>query len=217
VLFLAFFERASCGSGLSQVERHEDTVRVEHIIGEGRALHEPMAPIKCLRRPKIFPGARLEAEARHASYSSGRNDVAQHRASHSPSAHGLSGIHGLDLTMIGRESFQRADPQERFIVPDRPKADVGRLQPGEIQRVRATRGRFGPGTGQMGMQEIDNARVAQAAFDDPHHGSLIPTTLRRGRRRSVVRPAALSVSQSSAQKLLIAAVISSRVNLPSDH
>src|SRR4030088_1599137 len=120
-------ERRSRGSGLLQVERHEDTVRVEHIVGEGRALHEAMVPIKCLRRPKIFPGARLEAEARHASYSCGRNDVAQHRASRSPSAHGLSGMHRLDLTMIGRESLQRADPQEPFIVPYRPKADVGRL------------------------------------------------------------------------------------------
>src|ERR1700732_3812926 len=113
-----------------------------------------MPPIKSLRRPKIFPGARLEAEARHAAYSCDRNDVAQQRASRSLSAHGLSGMRRLDLTMIGRESLQRADPQERFVVPDRPKADVGRVQPGEVQGVRAARRRFRPGTGQKDTQEI---------------------------------------------------------------
>ena len=85
-------------------------------------------------------------------------------------------MHRLDLTIIGRESFQRADSRERFVVPDRPKADVGRLQPGKVQGVRAARRRFRPGTGQMDMQEIDHARVAQVALDDPHHGWFLSTT-----------------------------------------
>ncbi len=80
--------------------------------------------------------------------------------------------------MIGRESLQRADPQERSIVPDRPKADVGRLQLGEVQGVRAARRRFRPGTGQMDLQEIDHARVAKVALDDPHHGWFLPTISR---------------------------------------
>src|SRR6266478_76071 len=85
--------RMSCGSGFSQVERHEDTVRVEHVVRERRALHEAMAPVERLRRQKIIPRARLEAQARHAACSCSRNDVAQHRASRSPSAQGLNRVH----------------------------------------------------------------------------------------------------------------------------
>lgn len=71
--------------------------------------------------------------------------------------------------MIGREPLQRADSQERFIVPDCPKADVRGLQPGEVQGVRAARRRFRPGTGQMDMQQIDHARVTEVTLDDPQH------------------------------------------------
>ena len=38
-----------CVSGFLQVERHEDTVRIEHIVGERWALHEAMAPVKRAR------------------------------------------------------------------------------------------------------------------------------------------------------------------------
>jgi hypothetical protein len=41
--------------GFSQVERHEDTVRVAHIVGERRALHEAMARIECPRWQEIIP------------------------------------------------------------------------------------------------------------------------------------------------------------------
>ncbi len=50
---------------------------------------------------------------------------------------------------------------------------------GEVQGVRAARRRFRPGTDQMDLQEIDHARVAQVALDDPHHGWFLPITSRR--------------------------------------
>ena len=78
-------------------------------------------------------------------------------------------MHRLDLTMIGREPLQRTDPQERLVVPDRPKADVGRLQPVEVQGVCATRSRLRPGAGQMDVKKLDHARVAEVALDDSHH------------------------------------------------
>ena len=81
--------------------------------------------------------------------------------------------------MIGREPLQRADSQERFIVPDCPKADVGGLQPSEVQGVRAARCRFRAGTGQMDMQEIDHARVTEVALDDPHHAGFFRVPLFR--------------------------------------
>ena len=55
-----FLRLRSCASGFLQVERHENTVWVEHVVGEWRTLHESMAPIKRLRRPKILPGACLK-------------------------------------------------------------------------------------------------------------------------------------------------------------
>src|SRR5579863_5317133 len=128
-----------------------------------------MPPVKRASRSKIIPRARLEAEARHAACSCSRNYVTQHRASRSPSARGLNRVHGLDLTVIGREALQCADALERFIVPYRPEADVGGLQPGEVQRMRAARRCFRAGTGHMEMQEIDYPRVAEVALDNPYH------------------------------------------------
>src|ERR1700675_1553583 len=81
--------------------------------------------------------------------------------------------------MFGREALQRADSQERFIVPDGPKADVGGLQPSEVQGVRAARGRFRAGASQMDMQEIDHARVTEVALDYPHHAGFFGAPLFR--------------------------------------
>ena len=71
--------------------------------------------------------------------------------------------------MIGREPLERAHPQKRFIVPDCSKADVGRLQPNEVQGVRAARRRFRARIGQMDLQKIDHTRVAEVTLDNPRH------------------------------------------------
>ena len=47
-----------CGSGFSQFERHEDTIRAEHIVGERLALYGTMAPVERVRRLEIIPGSR---------------------------------------------------------------------------------------------------------------------------------------------------------------
>lgn len=75
--------------------------------------------------------------------------------------------------MIGREPLQRADTQERFIVPDCPEADVGGLQPGKIQGVRAARRCLRAGAGEMELQEIDYPQVTPVAGDDPYHAGLL--------------------------------------------
>ena len=108
---------------------NEYTVCVRRIVAERCAFHEAMAPIEGACKLKIIPGAGLEAETRHAACTCSCNYVAQHRASRSPSAYGLSGMHRLDLAMILGEPPERTDTHEGFIVPDRPKADVGGLQP----------------------------------------------------------------------------------------
>ena len=118
-------EQPFCGSGSSQFQRHEDTIRVEHIVSERLAFYETMVPVERVRRLEIIPGTRLKAEARYAACSCSGNDVVQHRAPRSPSTHGLNGMHRLDFTVIRRELLQRTHAQEHFIVPDRPKADVG--------------------------------------------------------------------------------------------
>src|SRR4249920_1579952 len=92
-----------CGSGFSQFQRHEDTIRVEHIVGERLALYETIASVERVRRLEIIPGTRLKAEARYAACSCSGNDVVQHRAPCSPSTHGLNGMHRLDFTVIRRE------------------------------------------------------------------------------------------------------------------
>lgn len=71
--------------------------------------------------------------------------------------------------MTGREPFQAAEPQKSLIIPDRPKADIGRLQPSEVQGMSATRSRLCSGAGEVDMKEIDHARVTEVALDNSHH------------------------------------------------
>jgi len=139
-------------SGFFEVERHENTVWVEHIISEGWALLESLVLVKCMRGPKILPGACLKAQAHHPSRSSARNDMAQHSAARSPSPHGLSGMHRFHLSVVGRKPFQRPDSHEVFAIPYRPQTDIGRLQLEEIQSVRTSGAGFRSGGKQMGLQ-----------------------------------------------------------------
>src|SRR6516162_4158168 len=96
--------RTSCPQGdqtelfrarLQEVKRHEDAVWVEHVVGEGCALSEAMAPIKRARGRKVFPRSSLKAQARHSTCSGSCNDVVQHRTTRSLSAHGLGDMHRL--------------------------------------------------------------------------------------------------------------------------
>ena len=107
---------------------------------------------------------------RHASGSRGRYDVTQHRTSRSPPPQGLHDVHRFDLPLIGRETFQGADPDDRLIGPNCPKADIGALQPSEVQSVRTAGSGLCTSIGQMSMQKIDHARVTEAALDNMHHG-----------------------------------------------
>src|SRR5258708_29149292 len=70
--------------------------------------------------------------------------------------------------MVAREPLQRPDSQKDLAFPHRPEVDVGRLQPVEVQGVRAARRRFRAGAGQMGPEQIDEARIAEVAGNDPH-------------------------------------------------
>jgi hypothetical protein len=71
--------------------------------------------------------------------------------------------------MIDRQLLQRADTQKLVIVPDRPKADVGRFQPNEVQRMRTSRRGLRPRASEMTVHEIDHARISQVTLDDAQH------------------------------------------------
>src|SRR5262249_34169385 len=74
VLFLLAC-RFRASRGVSQVEGHEDTVWIGHVVTEWRTFGEAMAPVERTRGLKIVPGTGLEAQARHPAFSRGRNDV----------------------------------------------------------------------------------------------------------------------------------------------
>jgi hypothetical protein len=76
-------------------------------------------------------------------------------------------------------ALQRADSQERFVVPNCPKTDVGRLKPCVVKGVCAARSRFRAGGGQMDIQEIDHARITEVASNDPHHAGFFRVPLLR--------------------------------------
>src|SRR5215472_172856 len=78
-------------------------------------------------------------------------------------------MHRFDFPVIRRELLQGAKPHERLIVPDRPKANIRRLQPSEVQRMGAARCRFSSGPGQMDVEEIEHSRVAEDALENSHH------------------------------------------------
>src|SRR6516165_4370425 len=152
-----------------EVKRHEHAVWVGHVVGEGWTLGKAVAPVKRTRGQKVLPRPGLEAQARHAVSSRSCNDVVQYRTARSLPAHGLGYVHRLDLAVLLRQAFERPEPQERLIVPDRPETDVGRLQAADVQRVRTSGRRLCSGRAQMDMQEAGNAWVAQVALDEAHH------------------------------------------------
>jgi hypothetical protein len=41
--------------------------------------------------------------------------------------------------MLRRKPLQRADARKRFVLPERPKSDIGQLQTAEVERMRAAR------------------------------------------------------------------------------
>src|SRR3981189_3615967 len=89
-------------------------------------------------------------------------------------------MHRLDFCVIGRKPLERADTQERFAGPQRPEADIWRLQPGQVQGVCATRRRLGSRGVEMESEQINNARVAEVARGDTDNDAspgpmLLPT------------------------------------------
>ena len=74
--------------------------------------------------------------------------------------------------MLGREPLQRTASQQNVAFPDGPETDVDRPEPAEVQRVGTPHRGFRPRAGNMGVNEIDHARIAEVAFNNLHDGSL---------------------------------------------
>jgi hypothetical protein len=64
------------------------------------------------------------------------------------------------------ESCFNADGSERFTVTRRPEGDAGRLQPVQVQRMRAAGRSLRPGAGEMVKQQVEDSRVRQIAGSD---------------------------------------------------
>jgi hypothetical protein len=144
------------------------TVRIRAIVPERRALHEPVPRVQGAGRREVRPRPGLQAQARHPTRPGGRHDVPQHCRSHAPPARRLGRVHGLHLAMIGAQPLERADADDRVALPRRPEGHIGGPEPGEIECMRAAPRRLRPRTSQMGVQQGDDTRVVQAAFDDVH-------------------------------------------------
>jgi hypothetical protein len=78
-------------------------------------------------------------------------------------------VHRLHFAVIRDELPQRTDAQERFVVPNRPQADIRRLKPGEVQGVGAAGRRLCSGSFEMELEKLDNARVAEVTGHNPDH------------------------------------------------
>jgi hypothetical protein len=85
-----------------------------------------------------------------------------------PPARRLGRGHGLHLTVIRAQPFERADAHDHVALPRGSEGHIGRPEPGEVERVRAPWRGLRPRAGRMGVQQVDDARVVQAAFDDVH-------------------------------------------------
>src|SRR5437660_8655581 len=84
---------------LFQFERHEDAVRIEHIIRKRRAFDKAVPAVKTAGGIEIFPRSRLQAEPRHAGRLCRRDDVAQHGAASALAAHRARGMHRFDFAV----------------------------------------------------------------------------------------------------------------------
>jgi len=95
--------------------------------------------------------------------------MAQHRGANSLSTHFFGDIHRFNFSVAGREPLQSAHAQEGGSVPNRPKANIGRLQASEVQSMIATGRSFGSGAGQMCMQKFEHAGIGEVAVCDSDH------------------------------------------------
>jgi hypothetical protein len=156
-----------------------------------------MRPVERVRRLEIVPRAGLEAEPRHAARAGFRDDVAKHLAAKAAPARGLERVHRLHLAVLGRERLQRTDGGQRLAVPAGPERDVGRAQPGEIERMGAARRGLRPRGRDVMIEQRDDARIEGVAGADLHcqvHSTIsycISTiTSSRRKRRGACAPGA---------------------------
>jgi hypothetical protein len=99
--------------------------------------------------------------------------ICRNKAEPTPRPRHLGRVHGLHLAVIGAQPLERADADDLVALPHGPERDLGRPEPGEVERVRASPRRLCPRPGHMGVQQRDDARVVQAAFDDVHRQKLM--------------------------------------------
>src|SRR5262249_13831851 len=93
---------------LAQVKRHENAVRILHIIVEWLAFGETMFPVQGNCRLEIIPRARLKAQSRNSTRACTRDDVLEHGATYPFPSRRERSVHRFHLAMIFGEPLQRS-------------------------------------------------------------------------------------------------------------
>jgi len=155
---------------LPNIERHKYAVPVLGIFAEWTALDKPMSRIEGSSGREVRPRTCLQAEARH-SVCPGRFDkVMEQRAGDAFAPCRLRRVHRFYLAEVGRQPPQCCNTNDAFLDPSGPESDVGRAQAIVIEGVGTVRPGFRSGSGHVGVQEFDDARIAQVTWPDLYHG-----------------------------------------------
>ena len=159
---------ARFGSMFPQIERHEDAVRIRHVVGKGRALLEAVAPIERAGGKKVLPRARLELR-RAKSLARAAAMMWRSIALPTPLRRAELAV-CIDFTSpwSGRAASARRSPT----APRRPRSSRTRCRAivvGYIQGVCAAPRRLRSCGGDVHAQQLDDARVLDVAGGDPDH------------------------------------------------
>lgn len=116
------------------------------------------------------------------------DDMREQRRSDAASQMIRMRAHGLDLAGPVAEHLERADPDDKVAVPERPQCHAGRPQSGKIKREDRPRRRAGAHAVEMNGQEIAGGRAGQVVFDDFEHRSSVRPARRSSRERPRLHP-----------------------------
>src|SRR5207248_4049466 len=144
----------------SKLHRHENAVRIVHVIAERFAMAKSASRVELASRLKSSHRADLQTQAPISAPFRFSDDLLHHRACNAfAQVHG-SRSHRLNLAMLRVQLFQCSTAEELTVFPNTPKGNVRAAQTFDRQRAHTFRRRMYKHAGKMFLQQLGDLRPA---------------------------------------------------------
>lgn len=143
-----------------QVQRHEEVVLAELVVGERIAQDETNAEVQRPRRSESVRRAGLQAYPAETLGASDTEQMGEHRPSDPATPGGLGGVHRLDFRVVRVEPFDRTDAEQASAGTEAEHGDRRIKQPAHVQRETTLRRTLPPGEQQVPFQQCLDISLA---------------------------------------------------------